>query len=233
MAKTDGGDADVVRVKGATVPRKASKIAGLMGGVSDKQDYGADADKVAVTEDGLAALRALAAELVTAEREVELADAEAKRKAQVLADIQENRLPKMMALYDMKRFDFNDTTTGLTHIIKYIEDIRVQLPTRKEGNKFVADPIARLPIWAWLKELGQGGVVKKVVEMPVGFMKDEEVADLMASIKKENPTLDIGLTEEVHAGTFKALVKRLREEGKAVPEAVKVTPFQVAKVVAK
>lgn len=228
----DHADDDIVRVRGASKAPKVAAVNAVLAKADSKDaDYGDDAVKPAVTADQTLAITALAQELVTAQREVTVREDALKKAEKALADIQENRLPKMMQQYNMWRVDFTDESTGLKQIIKRTEDVRVSLPTRKDGNKFVADHEARKPIWAWLRDDGQGGVIKKTIEVATGRYPDERAAALMDHIKNFDKTLDPGLSEKVEPATLKALIKKMREAGKNIHEAIRVEPFQIAKVV--
>lgn len=199
------------------------------------QDYGDEDGEQArdVTEDTLAALQRLAQEVVDGERDVEAKEKALKAAAASLAEVQENRLPKLMQQYGLPKFDFIDGVTKLKRTIKLEDKLRVAMPTKKIGNKFVADIAAARPVYAWLREIGEGESIKKNVEIPAGLMDYEKVVNLMDHIKNFDNMLEPGFSEKIEPATLTALVTRLRKDGKNVHEAVKVTPVFKASVSTK
>jgi len=228
---------DVLRVEGTTTPAKTAKgLAGMFAAPSANVEAAYTADDTAgkaVEGDSLKALRALAQELVEAERTVEEKN-KALTNAQIaLADVQENRLPKLMKEHDLKKFEFTDARTGITRTIKFESKWRVQLPTIKVGNQHVADHEARKPVFQWFREQGLGGVIKKDVVVPVGLLSDEFAANLMQAVKDFDSTLDPGLAEKIEPATLTAQVTRLKEAGTSLHPAIKCEPVERAKVLDK
>lgn len=225
----------VLTIIGASTPARDTVLTSALAKTKKEVDYGDDAgsEGEAITNDTLDALRRLAQEVVDGERDVEVKTETLKKAAEALATVQEDRLPKLMQQHGMERFDFVDTTTGLKQTIKLDDKLRVAMPTMKVGNRFVADVNAARPIYAWLREIGQGGSVKKTVDIPAGLVADERIAMLMDHIKNFDNTLEPGLTEKIEPATLTALVSRMREAGQNVHEAIKITPVLKAKVSAK
>lgn len=226
---------DVLSVKGASTPKRKTVLTEALAKKPEAAvDYGEDAGNAApVTEDTLATLKTLAQQLLDTAREVDEKEAALRAATKRHDDIAETTLPKIMEQHGLEKFEFFDTTTGLKIIIKRDDKLRVGLPTKKVGNRWVADDEARLPVWAWLREIGQGGVIKKNIEFPVGQFPDESVAQIVALVKAQFPDIDAAVLEKVEPPTLTALVMRLRTAGQAVHEAIKVEPVKRAKVVAK
>lgn len=225
-----------VRIEGASAAPKKSVLAGQMAtGASALVDYGDDAGvETPVEGTTLDALRLMCQEMLNLEHEIATRQEATKKLEKQLADLQENRLPKVMEQNQLPEFRFKDARTGIETIIRIKDDIRVQLPTKPKGKAFVADEEARQPVYAWFRLNGQGSIIKKVIEIPAPHLTDDQVAAIILHVKTLDPDLDAGVLEAIDPQTLKATVKRIREEGKLqLPEAIKVTPIKQAKVFAK
>lgn len=228
-----------VTVTGASTPKVETALSKALAGKNNKaaeKAMAADAGQAQaehVTENTLDALRNLAQLVVDGEREVEEIAKKLKKAAESLAEIQEGRLPKLMQQHGLERFDFIDNTTGLKQTIKIEDKLRVSMPSTKVGQRFIVDVAACKPIYAWLREIGEAGSVKKTIDIPAGLIADERLIALMEHIKKFDESLEPGLAEKIEPATLTALVTRLREGGKNIHEALKVTPVLKAKVSAK
>lgn len=216
-------------IEGAVAPApKKSSLSGML--AKDDQAYGDDAGAAPVSKDSLPALRALAEEMLTLEREVARRAKMWEEAVADLADVQENRLPKLMEANELNNFGFIDKTTGRHLTIKLDSKWRVQLPTIQVGKKFVRDEAACKPVYDWFRQIGLSGIIKKVVEVPAGLMPDDQVGALMESIKEQFPELDPGLIEKIEPATLTSQVTKLKDDGKNIHEALRVTPIKRAVV---
>lgn len=223
-----------VRIEGASAAPKKSVLAGQMakGGVVD---YGEDAGvETPIESMTLDALRTMCQEMLNLEHEIATRQEATKKLEKQLADLQENRLPKVMEQNQLPEFRFKDARTGIENIIRIKDDIRVQLPTKPKGKAFVKDEEACQPIYMWFRANGQGSIIKKVIEIPAPHLTDDQVSAIIIHIKNLDATLDAGVLEAIDPQTLKATVRRIRDDGKLqLPEAIKVTPIKQAKVFAK
>jgi hypothetical protein len=223
-----------VSIEGKSKAPKKSVLAGALA-QGKPIDYGEDAETSKPVEGvTLDALRTMCQEMLNLEAEIATRNEATKKLEKQLADLQENRLPKVMEQSQLPEFRFKDARTGIETIIRIKDDIRVQLPTMPKGKAFVRDPEACKPLWGWFREHGMSALLIKEVVMPVRHLNDDQIGMLIAQVKELDPTLDAAVVEDINAQTLKATVKRIREEGKLqLPEAIKVTPIKQAKTFAK
>lgn len=221
----------ILKVEGAIEAPKPSPLAGqLAGSTADLTAYDKFAKPEAVEGNSLEALSALAQELLIRERELVAAQAAAVKAAKDLADVQETRLPALMEAHSLKKFTFLDKTTGVTRVIELIEKWRVSLPP-KQGK--TADPQWRTKhdaVYNWLVSIGKGGVIKKELVASLGLMDDEQAAEVLTDFKTKHPDLDVAFEKFVEAATLTSLVSKMKDNGEAVNEFVKVSPVHEARV---
>lgn len=224
-----------VKVEGATKPRRKSALDAALASGSDMSAYEADSTGPALAQDSLAALQALAQELINAEVDV-IMKARALQIAQsALDDVQERRLPDLLEEYGLPKFEFIDRTTGRKYVIKLETGWRAQMPPLrdKEGNEFPENLEKRKAIFEWFREIGLGGIIKKEMSVPMGLIADEKAVEVMTKVKELFPNLDPGLTEEIHHSTLKSQVKRLKEQDKDVHKDIICTAIRKANVTQK
>lgn len=237
MTQATAKQDDVLRVTGATPVKGKTFLAGQFAtGPVDPAAYAGFDTAKPVAGDSLAALQSLAQELLTESKAVVDAARVLAEARDRLADVQERRLPDLMERHSLPKFEFVDRTTGCTLIIKLDSDKwRVSMPPMKDeqGNPIPDNEEKRKAVLTWLREIGNGGSIKKNVEMLVGQMADADVAALMVEIKTLHPLIDMGLIERIEPATLTALVNRLLKAGKEVHESIQIKPVRQAKVVTK
>lgn len=226
---------DVLKVEGATKPRRRSSLAGQIAGKVDTSAYEADSDQSPVSGDSLTALQGLAQELLDREADVGRAGRKLKEAMEALEDVQERRLPDLLEEHNIPKFEFVDRTTGIRYSIKLDTNWRVSMPPMKDedGNPLPENFAKRKNVFAWAREIGQGGSVKKNAEVALGLVSDEFAVKFITEIKKNYPNLDPAITEKIEPATLTAMVRRLLEAGKSVCEDLVVKPVRRAKVTEK
>lgn len=178
-------------------------------------DYGDVAD--GPSPDDLHKLAELAKQMFDAERAVEKAEAELKKKKDALRGIAERDIPALMDQVGVEEFK---TKTGLKLSIKRL--LRASI-SKANLTKAVA----------WLDKHGHGGLVKRNVT--IDFRRDQEddakeLADELGGRGFEN----VATKHTVHAGTLAAWVRERRKNGEAVPEKLLgVSEHSVAKIETK
>jgi hypothetical protein len=224
-----------LKLEGATKRAAKNALAGQLASSDDAAAYAADVTEKAVSEDSLQNLRALAAELLDAAREVTRINNQLQKATARLADIQEHKLPDLMDANEIPRFDFMDSTTGTRYIIENKANWRVSMPPLrdKDGNTYPENVGKRKAIMSWFREIGLGGIIKKEVSAPLGRMRDEDVEALVTDIKSRHPELELGISEEIHPSTLKSQVRTLKDAGKDVHEDLQVTPVRTAAITVK
>lgn len=220
-----------VTIEGATQPEKVSALQGqFASGAVDAAAYAGFAGEAQVTGDNLAALSAMAEELVACERNLADAMAEVVKAKNALADVQEKRLPDLMESASMDKFTFTDRTTGIKRVIELINKWAVSMPP-KSGK--TADPqwaTKHEAIFNWLAEIGNGAVLKKVVEANLGLASDEVAKHVAEIIKAAEPDLEVTIEKYVEPATLTALISRMKDAGESVHEFLQVKPRREAKV---
>lgn len=150
--------------------------------------------------DGVKRLSKLADEMFDAEVEVDRIKAELNRAAGVLKDLAEFKIPDLMDELEVASFE---TSSGLQ--IKVKETARANL----SKDRLAAGV-------AWLRENGQGGLVKSNVLVPFATAEGDEVKRFLDSLAEQ----DIMATHEesVNAQSLSAAVRVMFAEGEPVPE---------------
>lgn len=221
-----------LKVEGATKRRVKSGADSQLASGIDTSAYEADSSGPALQADSLKALQSLAQELVDAEAEVQRRARSLSQATEALADIQEKRLPDLLEEHGLPRFEFVDRTTGDHYTIKLETGWRVQMPPLrdKDGNEFPENLEKRKAIFEWFRSIGKGGIIKKEMSVPMGLMPDAKAVEIMTAFKEANPTLDPGLTEEIHHSTLKSQVRKLKDEDEHVHEDITCTALRKAAV---
>lgn len=185
----------------------------------DVVDYSETEAELAVPE-GEAGLRVLAHELLQCLANVELRAEDLRRAEARLAAVAERRLPDLMQELSILKYTFVDPNDGKTHVIKYVEKIRTSMADLTEEQKAA--------VFAWLREQGLGGIIKKKVEANIGLVPDAEVIKLIEAIQAVAPECETTIAEKVEPSTLTATVSSLMEKGVNISEFIKVTPVRKA-----
>lgn len=185
----------------------------------DDVDYSEAEAELAVPE-GEAGLRVLAHELLQCLANVELRAEDLRRAEARLAAVAERRLPDLMQELSILKYTFVDPNDGKTHVIKYVEKIRTSMADLTEEQKAA--------VFAWLREQGLGGIIKKKVEANIGLVPDAEVIRLIEAIQAVAPECETTIAEKVEPSTLTATVSSLMEKGVNISEFIKVTPVRKA-----
>jgi hypothetical protein len=191
--------------------------------------YEADAGLAPPDHNIRQAINFLIQELFNRRRAVDAAAAALRDAQDALADVQERRLPDMMQEMGIPAngsIDHVDEYTGEHFKIKLVQGLMVSQPP-------VQDVSRRDAIYAWLRRIGQGGLIKKTATAVLGQRSDDEVAGVVADFKQAYPDIDITVADRVEAASFSKLVRTLKERGENIDENVSVTPFREARISAK
>lgn len=163
------------------------------------EDYGDFVEKKAPSNELLARINKLVVEQLKAEAAVAAAEAALEKAEANLKDIAERRLPQLMDEAQMEEFV---TSTGVK--VQVGEVIRGSIPEEKRPQGF-----------AWLRDNGQAGMIRRVVMAEFGVGKDEQAEALFKRLQEEHySVLD---KADVNAQTFSAFVRERLREGKPVP----------------
>jgi len=125
-----------------------------------------------------------------------------KEETKKLNKIQFEDLPEMMNELDLisTEIEVDNQIFKLSKAEKYFASIT------RERKPFVIK---------WLRDNRHTGLIRNEIIAQVGKGKDNVAADVYAYIEKAG--LDVTREENIHTGSFKALVKDDIEKGKAVP----------------
>lgn len=228
---------EILKVAGS-VPRtnKKSSLAGqLANASSDVSAYEGDSTSTPIEGNSLSALQALALELITKTHAVARAGQALQDALDALEEVQEHKLPDLMEAHSLPKFEFYDKTTGQTTVIKLEDKWRVTMPPLrdKEGNFYPENEQRRRDICQWFRDIGKGAVVKKELKVPMGLVSDEFALEVMTAVKAKYPDLDPGLVEDIHQKTLEAQVRRMKNDGKEIHEAIVCQPIRKATVTPK
>lgn len=188
--------------------------------------YAADSDSTAPSQDSLAAIKHLAQQVLDRMRDVEQAAKRLADAEDALAEIQEKKLPDLMFEHNVPRFDYVDQATGAKYTIKFEQKWRVAMPGRQHAEK-------RASIYQWLRQIGQGGVIKKSIVVPLGLKSDEDAENMVDNLRMQYPGVDPAITDEVAPATLTSLVSKLKDSGENVNENLSVTQVREARVTEK
>lgn len=149
-----------------------------------------------MSNDILVRLATAAEDLLTAKAELEAAeDVATKAKAKV-DDLEKKLIPELMAEAELQKF----TTKSGMHIALE-ENVRT-------NTKSAA-------LHEWLRETGNGGLIKSVVEVPFAKGGDDEARQLVAQLAQRD--LRATFVQDVAWNSLQTLVRDMMKQGKEVP----------------
>lgn len=140
------------------------------------------------------------------------AELEKNQKIQDKLEIED--IPELMLELEMKKFTLTDGTE-----FELLDDLKCGITeaNRPEAHK-------------WLRKMKLGGVIRTLLNQNYG---PEEAAEALKNAERisELTGRPVALTESVHPGTLKALLKEQRKKGTKIPEKLfGLFPFSRAKV---
>lgn len=145
-------------------------------------------------------LSKLALDMPRLEGDVERANDALKKAQEALAKVAEQRIPELMEQLDLTVYPLRD---GGKLTLK--ETIRASIPKAAERRAF-----------AWLRENGQAGLIKRAITLTFGKGQDKTAEKLREELRAK------GLEPEdktaVHPSTLKSFVNERLEAGKELPE---------------
>lgn len=160
------------------------------------------------------------------QRVVERVEEELIKAKAALWEVQCQKLPTLMAEANCPKIELVDSLTGDRYVVEFDwtkPKYSVSLPGEKHIDK-------RLNVYKWLREIGQGGIIKKTVEFPMGTLDDEKVRAFIATVQEKYPSLEAGIEDKVASASLRKLVTSLKKEGKNVHEDLTVYEIREASV---
>lgn len=156
--------------------------------------------------------RKLAQEMIEVESLIQDKEEELKELKDRLRRIAEVDLPELMDASELANFTLKDG--------RKVEMDRSIHASITEANRESA--------FAWLRESGHGGIIKRAVTMSFPKGESENADKLGAWLKKRYPDYDIKDAESVHPQTLKAFVREMMEEGVELPDSISTFTRTVA-----
>jgi len=206
----------------------ATPLAAILGTASADENYGGDSADTPITADSLTALRELAQQQLNEMRAVADAAQALKDANKRLANIAEDKLPKLMKEFGMPQFNFIDGHDGSVLTIKRVEKLYVSMPKNDAEHA-----VEREEIFAWLRTKDLGGSIKETMEINLGLHVDGITEKLQAALNATGLNLDVAIDKKIEPATLTAAVTRLKEAGENIHASIKVTPADFADVVVK
>lgn len=158
---------------------------------------------VAPDDDSLVKLTKLVSILKEAEEEKASLKAQMKEIDELIKELAEQHIPELMDEVGMVQFR---TTDGSMVAVKHI----VRASIGKAAGARAHDA------YRWLDENGHGGVIKRTIVVPFN-REDYEAAQALATELKQKYA-QASIANKVEPATLTALVRKLLEEGEAVPQ---------------
>jgi len=168
------------------------------------------------SSDGMKRLSDLVKQQILVEDELEELAEEQEEKSKDLARIRTDLIPSLM-----KELGFSRVTSDDGYRVEIKSVIQASLPKDEEKKSRALQ---------WLRDAGCGDVIKNEVTASFGRGEDDQAERLLVLMK------DIGIESQrkisVHPQTLSALVRQMREEGRAVDsENLTLYEGEVAKIV--
>lgn len=117
-----------------------------------------------------------------------------------IEDIEERQMPEVM-----DRLSLTDVTTTGGARVQLKESIHCSIPADKRERAY-----------AWLRDNGEGGLIKTTVSVPFGVKEIDKADDLAKRLAEEG--MEAAEERKVEPSTLRAWAKRRLEEGHEVPE---------------
>jgi hypothetical protein len=130
-------------------------------------------------------------ELQVAAAKAEADFAEASKKVR---HYEEHLIPEAMRVANLKEF-----TTSSGYKVKLKSDVRASIPVARQDEAF-----------AWLEANGQGGLIKRTVEISFAMGEDEVAKELQDELRERE--LSVNARRKVEPSSLKALLRRLLEK---------------------
>lgn len=167
-----------------------------------------------MTSDGLARLAELADRQATAEARVDELQEDLKRAKAEVAEVAEKLIPDLMDELEVSEFT---TRSGLKVTV---------------GERVVCPQLRNAEGLEWLRDHGQGGLIKSQVVVPFTRGDDTDAAQLVERLRGEG--LSAQHDSHVVWNTLASAIKSMREDGEVVPmELFRAHDLRRAKVESK
>jgi hypothetical protein len=144
-------------------------------------------------------LASLAAALVEADRNVDVAELELKKAKEHARTLREETLP--MAMQELGLSDVK-LATGEKIVVK--QDVYLAVPAERKEEA-----------WAWLEDHGFGGLIKTEVKAAFGRGEVDAALGVLSGLRAEG--VDAVLKRDVHAQTLKAWAREQIAAGADLP----------------
>jgi hypothetical protein len=167
--------------------------------VPNEIDFFADSQSMPVSDDQLKLVASTAQRMINHQQAIEKVEAWLKDRKEQLRTIQEVELPNAMDACGLSSFTLD---SGQQILIKQI--CAGSIPKTKEAEAF-----------AWLRENGHAGIIKRKIEVSLEKGKDAVGEKVVAALKKLG--VEVRQSETVHSQTLGAWARELIEEGKNLP----------------
>jgi hypothetical protein len=122
-------------------------------------------------------------------------------------------IPELLKTARLKKLQMEDGT-----VVEVKSDIYPSVKKEDEPKLYV-----------WLRKNGHGSIIKNIVAVNFGMKEDQNAAKLIKAIRDLQLT-DWEQKESIHAGTFKAFVREMKENGNKLPPIVSIFENQVAEI---
>ena len=119
------------------------------------------------------------------------AEAEYKERMKRVRHYEEHLIPEAMREAGMAEFT---TTSG--YKVKIKSDVRASIPKARESEAF-----------RWLEGNGQGGLIKRTVEVAFAMGEDDKAQQLMEELQAQD--MSVGARRKVESSSLRALLRRL------------------------
>lgn len=142
------------------------------------------------------------------------------RISESAADLLKKRIALVEAQDALTRAEKDVSDLEQKVIPELMEEAGVDAVTTKDGVHLILDYTVRTntknpALHEWLRQIGNGGLIKSEVSVPFAKGSEEESRKLLQDL--ENVGLKATFTQEVHWSSFQTLVKDLRKKGVEVP----------------